>query len=95
MLHSLPSRGMTSKSLSPEIGNSPTWRKPCGLPPSEPSTVRFPSPLARALAVSLVDASEMMRDDVFYGSYRGPGWERSRSSYFNRAKARKVPGSSR
>ena len=25
--------------------------------------------LARSLAVSIVDASEMMRDDVFYGSF--------------------------
>ena len=35
--------------------------------------------LARAAAVSLVDASEMMRDDVFYGSY------------FNRARVRLTP----
>jgi glutathione S-transferase len=41
--------------------------------------------LSRTLAVSLVDASEMMRDDIFYGSYGQLGKE---SSFFNRAKAR-------
>ena len=37
----------------------------------------------RSLCAGLVDASEMMRDDVFYGKPIG---------YFNRAKARKMPG---
>ena len=36
--------------------------------------------------MSLVDASEMMRDDVFYGSFNG-----TESSFFNRAKARLAP----